>query len=98
MLLGRIADTIDTVRLPRDLRVDASWVKEGSIMLRETQTVSLDDAGRFSLCGVPREKAILLTTKRVGAVVADTTVHIHRDSAVMAMSWTIAVRTIMRER
>lgn len=98
VLLGRIADTIDTVRLPRDLRVEASWVKEGSIMLRETQTVSLDDAGRFSLCGVPREKAILLTTKRVGAVVADTTVHIHRDSAVMAMAWTLDVRTIMRER
>jgi hypothetical protein len=63
-LLARIVDTGGTVKIPKDVRVLAEWLQDGSTKLRETQTVSVDENGRFSVCGVPRERATLLTASR----------------------------------
>lgn len=88
-LLGRLADSGGTSKVPDDVRIVAEWLQSGSTNKRETQTVSVDEKGRFSVCGIPRERAVLLTATHKGIRYADTPVAISATAVIEAMEWTL---------
>lgn len=91
VLLGRLLDRDRTQKFARDTRVVAAWLKDGSTTQQETQTVSLDDQGRFSICGVPRdERTVLLSVTKSGAAFTDTSVTIGPGRAMMGLEWKVS--------
>jgi hypothetical protein len=93
VLVGRLTDSTSRERLPGETRLEAAWLR-ASGSERETQTVSFDDAGRFSVCGVPRDKTVRLSVQRRSAEFADTSVVVAPDSALMSLDWKIDVATL----
>ena len=88
-LLGRLADSGGTAKIPDDVRIIAEWLQEGGTGKHETQTVSVDDKGRFSICGIPRDHAVMLTATHKDIHYADTPVSISPTAVVEAMEWTL---------
>ncbi|MEO8335601.1 MAG: carboxypeptidase regulatory-like domain-containing protein [bacterium] len=100
ILLGRIVDSAGKTRVPSGMRVSGSWL--GSVTIMNTgarwrddgASIDVDDKGRFSLCGVPHEKAFQLALYRNTTRVADTLVTFAPKSEVEQVTWRIDVAAI----
>jgi hypothetical protein len=97
ILLGRIVDSAGTARVPSGMRVSGTWFGSVTIMnagvrwRNDGESIDVDDKGRFSLCGVPREKSFQLALHRSNIRVADTLVTIGPKSEVEQVNWRINV-------
>ncbi len=105
ILLGRIANTDEQGSLPKDLRVHTSWLSDHMISLNrtfsalfDTQGFDVDNAGRFSACGAPTEKAIRLTLTRGRATVRDTLITIDRPKEIEQFVWPVSVASMAGAR
>jgi len=100
-LVGRIVDGVASTPMPRDVHVSASWwhVSATSTLFyarQDTQSVNVDDLGRFSLCGVPRGRTILLTASHLRAPFSDTLVTIDPTADIMAIRWSLDVARLAK--
>ncbi|MES2176685.1 MAG: carboxypeptidase regulatory-like domain-containing protein [Gemmatimonadota bacterium] len=96
IIMGRVTDTTTRVRLPRDAKVTAAWLRPQSISEQETQTVELDDQGRFSICGVPYHHVVLLMLNKGNASYAEMRVLVRPDSSVIVVDWPVDARALER--
>ncbi|MDB4891077.1 MAG: hypothetical protein JWL61_2932 [Gemmatimonadetes bacterium] len=95
ILLGRVVDSAGVARVPNGMRVSGSWL--GSVTIMNTgvrwrndgESIEIDDKGRFSLCGVPREKAFQLVLYRINTRVSDTLVTVGAKSEVEQINWRV---------
>ena len=96
-LLGRIVDSAGTNRVPKGIRISGTWLGRATEMngqLRwsnEGDSIEPDDKGRFSFCGVPREKALHLAIGRLGVRVADTLLTIEPSTEVQELTWRMSL-------
>jgi hypothetical protein len=100
-LVGRIVDRVASAPMPRDVHVSASWwhvsaTSTSFYAKRDTQSVNVDDRGRFSLCGVPRGRAVLLTASHLRAPFSDTLVTIDLAADIMAIRWSLDVAELAK--
>jgi hypothetical protein len=92
-LLGRLVDIAGNNAVPKGIRISTSWfgrVSQQNGHLRwsnEGDTIEPDDKGRFSLCGVPWERALHFAVGRLGVRVADTLITIERNAEVQELTW-----------
>ena len=100
ILLGRILDTAGSARVPRGMRVTGSWL--GSVTIMNTgvrwrddgESIDVDDKGRFSLCGVPREKAFQLALHAFNNRVTDTLITVASKTEVYQVTWRLNLGAI----
>ena len=93
-IISRIVDSLGDGTVPKNLRVMAEWIQGGSKTQHETQTVSLDQDGRFSVCAVPRDREVFLAVSREGGVSAATTFHTVPDGPVQSFEWIVGFHTL----
>ena len=93
-LLGRIVDTGGTVKIPKNVIVLAEWHQDASTTRRETQIVSVDESGRFSVCGIPRERSALLTASRDGQPFGFHVVRFSSSTALGMLEWNVDFRLV----
>ncbi|MEO8337296.1 MAG: carboxypeptidase-like regulatory domain-containing protein, partial [bacterium] len=100
ILLGRLADTVRGARSPSGMRVSGSWIGNVSIMnagarwQKDSESIDLDDKGRFSLCGVPRGRAFELALHSANDRVADTLITIAPKADVQQLVWRVNLDAI----
>jgi hypothetical protein len=97
-LLGRLADSGGTNTIPDDVRIVAEWLQENGGGKHETQTVSVDERGRFSVCGIPRGRTVLLTANHKNVRYADVPVSTGASSIVETMEWTLDYKGLANAR
>jgi hypothetical protein len=88
-ILGRIVDSAGATKIPRDIRIVAEWTADGPTAARETRTANVDDAGRFSICGIPREHTVLLTATHSNVQFTDLPVIVGATTDVSTLEWTL---------
>jgi hypothetical protein len=93
ILLGRIVNT-GSAHVPVDVQVTARWEDKTSSQ-EELQTMSLDDAARFSVCGAPIGRPAHIAMIRSGLQFADTTIIIASGIAVPTLEWKLDVQARM---
>jgi hypothetical protein len=95
VLLGRIVDSAGGTRVPDGLRVSGSWLGSVTIMNAgvrwrdDGESIDVDDKGRFSLCGVPREKSFQLALYKFNTRVSDTLVTFGEKSEFEQVTWRV---------
>jgi hypothetical protein len=95
ILLGRIVDSAGSTPIPSGIRVSASWIASVTQMTglfswsKEGEGIELDDKGRFSLCGVPRENAFQLALDRARVRVTDTLITIGPKTEIAELTWRV---------
>jgi hypothetical protein len=97
-IVGRLLDAAGTPAT-RDTRLTARWLRTttGGTLAEaksEFETVDPDEAGRFSFCAVPRDRAIRITASRPNIEFADTVVLVPPNVEVMAVEWPLDLRTL----
>ena len=75
---------------PRDAFVEAAFQQITMMNVSTTkQTVSLDDRGRFVVCGVTRDRKVRLTLKTPTGIVADTSAIVGNNELTHKVLWLI---------
>jgi hypothetical protein len=87
MLLGRLVDSTGAETVPAGVRVSVAWPVDSVSGKLETRTASVDDAGRFMLCGVPRDRDVTVGVLHKDAEFSSTSVVIPANRPVATMQW-----------
>jgi hypothetical protein len=88
LIVGAIA--VDGGDLPRDAFVEATFqhIRYGDF-ITTTQKISLDDRGRFFVCGAPRDRKVQLALKTPNGKLADTSAIIDANEYVHKVLWLV---------
>jgi hypothetical protein len=95
-IVAKLVDSTGDIALPKGVQVNAEWLRDPSQPLHETQTVSVDATGRFSLCAVPRDRAVLLSVNRVGGLFAVTNLRTSATAALQSLEWTVNFQALAK--
>jgi hypothetical protein len=102
ILLGRLVNTNENMKLPKGLRVQAKWVDNRGLVMTSTMFhaetrndgVEVDDRGRFSACDVERPQIIRLVLMRGRFALADTSIAIQRETEIERVVWPVSAKAI----
>jgi hypothetical protein len=81
-------------RLPRDAVVEATMqqILSASSVRATKQTISLDDRGRFVVCGAPQDRQVHLRLQASDSAIADTAVVVPLGARMHQVRWVIPPR------
>jgi hypothetical protein len=91
-ILGRITDGAN--QWPHDLHIESTWLRdalvrsEAPVVNQQVESIDVDDAGRFHVCGVVRERRVRMRARIGRLPIADTSVIVY-DSVTRIVEWTL---------
>ncbi|HEY4304863.1 MAG TPA: carboxypeptidase regulatory-like domain-containing protein [Gemmatimonadaceae bacterium] len=89
IVIGYVALTAG--ELPHDVSVEANFQHISDAEFSNVrQTITVDDRGRFFVCGTPKDRNVHLRLKASGVIVADTSVIVQETEFIHKVLWLVS--------